>query len=330
MRIVVIGAGMAGLTAARHLAETEPAAEVVVIDKGRGVGGRVATRRVGEATIDHGAQFLTTHSPEFAQTVAGWARAGVVRPWFRGQIGPHGVLAPDGHVRYRGAPTMNAIAKHLAVGLDVRLAARVAAVQVDGARWRVRFEDAAVPALDADVVLLTPPVPQSLDLLSAGGVTLSAADREVLTGIRYDPCLAVLAPLAGPSGLADPGAIDPASGPIDWMADAQLKGVSRAPAVTLHAAADYSRARWSTDAEAVATELLTAAGLASPALGDQVQVHRWRFARPTVLHPARCLVVADLPPLVLAGDAFGEAKIEGAALSGTAAAEAIRAAVHPA
>jgi predicted NAD/FAD-dependent oxidoreductase len=42
-----------------------------------------------------------------------------------------------------------------------------------------------------------------------------------------------------------------------------------------------------------------------------------------VLHAQRCLVADLTPPLVLAGDAFGEAKIEGAALSGVAAAEAV-------
>jgi predicted NAD/FAD-dependent oxidoreductase len=43
-----------------------------------------------------------------------------------------------------------------------------------------------------------------------------------------------------------------------------------------------------------------------------------------VVHPHRCLVATGLPPLVFAGDAFGEAKVEGAVRSGAAAAEALR------
>ena len=43
-RVVVVGAGVAGLTAARSLAAFS---DVVVVDKGRGVGGRLATRRIG-------------------------------------------------------------------------------------------------------------------------------------------------------------------------------------------------------------------------------------------------------------------------------------------
>ena len=67
--------------------------EVVVLDKGRGVGGRMATRRIGEATLDHGAQFFTTHTAEFASVVAGWVAAGVAVPWFAGRVGPHGVAS---------------------------------------------------------------------------------------------------------------------------------------------------------------------------------------------------------------------------------------------
>jgi renalase len=317
-RVTVVGAGVAGLTAARDLARSF---DVAVLDKGRGVGGRLATRRIGDATFDHGAQFITTHTSEFAETVAGWERAGVAQAWFRGRIGPNGAPDPDGHVRFRGVGTMNAIAKHLAGGLDVRVGARVAALQPSGAIWRIRLDDGAES--EADAVVVTAPVPQALDLLAAGAVRLSAPDGDALGAIRYDPCLAVLAALRGPSGLAAPGAVDPDDGPIDWMADNHLKGVSAVPAVTIHATAAFSRAHWESGDEVVAAELLRSAGLGSDAIDGMVQVQRWRFARPIVVHPERCLVADGLPPLVFAGDAFGGAKVEGATCSGVAASGAI-------
>ncbi|MSO88252.1 MAG: hypothetical protein EXQ71_12170 [Acidimicrobiia bacterium] len=149
-RVLVVGAGVAGLTAARNLSDSY---DVVVLDKGRGVGGRLATRRIGDATFDHGAQFITTHTPEFAEVVAGWERAGVARPWFQGRIGPGGIVDPDGHTRFRGVATMNAIAKHLAEGLDVRVSSRVVALDPSDAGWRIRLDDAA--ELAAAVVVLT-------------------------------------------------------------------------------------------------------------------------------------------------------------------------------
>ena len=180
---------------------------------------------------------------------------------------------------------------------------------------------------DADAVLLTAPAPQSLALLAAGGVELPVDDLRALEAIEYEPCLAVLSVLDGPTQLPEPGAVDPADGPIDWLADNHRKGVSAAPAVTIHATAAFSREFWEADDETVAAALLAAAQLGSSAMAGGTQVQRWRYARPVTVHPERCLVTHTEPCLVFAGDAFGGAKVEGAVLSGRAAAERLAAAV---
>ena len=284
----------------------------------------MATRRIGEATLDHGAQFITTHSRRFADMVEQWEAEGIASAWFSARVGPRGVErrppdAADGHTRYRGVRSMNDIAKHLAQGTDVRRQQRVGSVSgVDGA-WRIQAGSAEH---EVDAVILTAPVPQSLQLIEAGRVRLPPADKEALDAITYAPCLAALVPLSGPAGLPEPGAVDPDSGPIDWMADNQAKGVSASPAVTIHATAEESRRLWDVPDEAVLSSLVDAAELDSSPVAGAAQVQRWRHARPVVSHPARFLVASGLPPLVFAGDAFGEPRVEGAALSGRAAAEA--------
>ena len=316
--VVVIGAGMAGLTAAHRLQEH---CDVVVLDKGRGVGGRLATRRIGDATIDHGAQFITTHTAEFAEMVERLVGDGAAAPWFRGRVGPNGVSNSDGHTRFRGSVSMNAIAKNLAVGLDVRTASLVSSLVHDGKSWTVVLADGT--ELQADGIVVTSPVPQTLALLKSGGVVLTPNDAEALALIEYDPCIALMAVLDGPSGLNEPGAVDPDGGPIDWMADNQLKGISAVPAVTIHATADFSASNFDATDDEIADALFAAAGLAANVVPGSVQIQRWRYARPSVEHPERFLQLSGVPPLVCAGDAFGGAKVEGAALSGKAAAEAI-------
>jgi len=319
--VVIIGAGMAGLTAARELRTGLAEVRVTVLDKGRGVGGRMATRRIGEATIDHGAQFITTHSPEFAATVEAWAAAGVVEQWFDAQIGPFGTASSDGHPRYRGSVSMNAVAKHLAIGLDVVTSSRVAALAVQGDQWLVTMAEGA--PIVADAVVTTAPVPQGLEVLGSGSTVLAPADARALEAIRYEPCLAALVPLDGPSGLPEPGAIAPNGGPIAWIADNQRKGISARPAVTIHPTGDFSRQRWDAPDQVVIDELLAAAGLQAGAEQGEAQVQRWRYSRPTRLHAEPTLVASGVPPLVFAGDAFGGAKVEGAARSGAAAADAL-------
>ena len=88
MRCVVVGAGVSGLLAARSLRDS--GWETVVLDKWRGVGGRMATRRVGDGVFDHGAQFFTARSEEFKKLVAEWEGSGAAVEWSRGFAGPGG------------------------------------------------------------------------------------------------------------------------------------------------------------------------------------------------------------------------------------------------
>jgi predicted NAD/FAD-dependent oxidoreductase len=107
------------------------------------------------------------------------------------------------------------------------------------------------------------------------------------------------------------------------MADNQLKGISAVPAVTIHATAEFSASNLDATDDEIADVLLKEAGLTANAVPGSIQIQRWRYARPSVEHPERFLVLDGVPPLVCAGDAFGGAKVEGAALSGAAAAQEI-------
>lgn len=164
--------------------------------------------------------------------------------------------------------------------------------------------------IEADVVVLTPPIPQSVALV-AGVATLPVLD--------YVPMISLLVALDNP-----PGGIQ-----LDddltwsWIGDNVAKGASRVPAVTLHTRADVAVARWDEDHDALQADLLLAA---APWLGAaniiDVRMHRWRYATPVEPYFEPCLSKAD-GQLVFAGDAFGGPRIEGAFLSGRAAADAV-------
>ncbi len=312
--VLVIGAGMAGLIAAAELQRA--GRRVLVLDKSRGVGGRLASRRIDGATFDHGAQFITTRDPRFAAVLEQGRQDGAMEEWFRGFAG-----AADGHARWRGKPAMSAVAKHLALGLDLLLEMPVVALRQAGDRWRA--ETTTGRTFTAEAVVLTPPVPQSLALLDAGGMGVAPEMRARLAAIKYERCLAVMAVLDGPSHIPPPGGLAPADGPIAWIADNQLKGISAEPAVTIHATHAFSLEHWERDRQESGRALL---GAAAEWLGAGVktfQVHGWRYSKPMRVDEEPCVLVSQSPPLVLAGDAFAGPRVEGAALSGWAAAAAI-------
>lgn len=312
--VLVIGAGMAGLMAAAELQRA--GRRVLVLDKGRGVGGRLASRRIDGATFDHGAQFITTRDPRFAAVLEQGRQNGAMEEWCRGFAG-----SQDGHARWRGKPAMSAVAKHLALGLDLHLEVPVVALRLTENRWRV--ETTTGRTFTAGAVVLTPPVPQSLALLDAGAIVLAQDMRARLAAIEYERCLAVMAVLDGPSRIPPPGGLAPTDGPIAWIADNHLKGISAEPAVTIHATHAFSLEHWDRDRQESARALLAAAAPLLGAGAKTFQVHGWRYSKPMRVDEERCVVVSQSPPLVLAGDAFAGPRVEGAALSGWAAAQAI-------
>ena len=317
---VVVGAGISGLLAARELAAA--GWRVVVLDKGRGVGGRMATRRVGDGTFDHGAQFFTVRGERFEKLVSGWLEEGVVEEWSRGFADAEGRLNEDGYPRYRGSHGMTSVPKHLARGLDVRAGERVAEVAFHEGAWEARTE--AGSRVTGGALLLTTPVPQSLALLRGDDVLPDEA-RRILGEISYSPCLALMALLDGPTGVPEPGGVQIKGEPLDWIGDNQRKGISEAPAVTIHAGPEWSRAHFDDDEMRIEASLLEFAGeRLETGLSSRVvetSLARWRYSWVTRPHPEPCFVAREDPPLLFAGDAFGPSKVEGAALSGLAAAD---------
>jgi hypothetical protein len=310
--VLIVGAGIAGLAAATELQAA--GRTVLVVDKGRGLGGRLASRRIGAATFDHGAQFMTAKHPRFAAAVAHWHQLGVVAEWYRGSGATQ--------IRWRGNPAMTAIAKHLARDLPVQLQKRIVSLRCLATGWLAEADTGET--FEAHAVILTPPIPQALALLDAGKVDVLPEIRAQLAGIQYERCLAVMAMLDAPARIPPPGGLVPPEGPIAWIADNQMKGISPVPAVTLHATPAFSLENWDVDRTLSGQVLLQAA---APWLGARVtefQVHAWRYCKPIQVLPATTLMLGHTPPLFLAGDAFGGPRVEGAALSGWAAAEALQ------
>lgn len=316
---IVVGAGISGLLAARELQDAGWRA--VVLDKSRGIGGRMATRRLGEACFDHGAQFFTVRDERFGKLNEGWLDESASVEWSRGFAVPGGEPSQDGHPRYRGVGGMTSIPKHLARGLDVRTGERVAEVNPRNGGWYIACESGLRE--HGGSLLLTAPAPQSLALAESGNFAPSDEVREQLGTVSYGPCLALMAILEGPSAVPEPGGVQIKSEPLDWVGDNQQKGISSVPAVTVHAGPEWSRAHFDDAEEEVTASLLSLAGRWLGSRVVETSLARWRYSWVNNPHPEPYLLAQEDPPLVFCGDAFGQPKVEGAALSGLAAADAL-------
>jgi predicted NAD/FAD-dependent oxidoreductase len=311
MRVAIIGAGLAGLVAGREL--VHGGADVIVFDKGRSPGGRLATRRIGGATLDHGAQFFTVRSPAFAAQVADWEKRGLVHVW------NHGFDGGDGHPRYVATNGMNSLAKDLATDLNVQCSTMAFALrdEPDVSGITVVIDDGTAHTVDA--VVVTCPIPQAFALMIDGGIDLD----EALFRTDYDRTVGLLVRLDGPAAIPASGGIQDADEVFSFIGDNAAKGVSAEPGVTFHANPAWSEAHWNDENNTLVDQLTAAA---QPWLGNasilEHSLKKWRLATPRSIWPDPCWTTAN-GRVVMAGDAFAGPKIEGAHNSGLAAAHTL-------
>lgn len=268
----------------------------------------MASRRVGDARFDHGAQFFTVRSAAFGELVEAAARARVVVEWTRGFESQ-----PDGYSRWRGADGMTSLCKWLAdtAGVTPELSTNVTDLR----------------AFPAEAYILTAPVPQSLAVLSISGLLPEPMLANRLAAISYKPTIAVLATLdRAPTGLPDHGGRQ--FGPGDDLAfvtDNQAKGISPSPALTVHLSNERSAEYWDrSDDDVVSFAADRTVSLRGDAAFVTAQVHRWRYAGPVEVEPEPTVTWGSDPIVALAGEAFAGPKVEGAFLSGCAAGEAVQ------
>ena len=317
MNIAIIGTGMAGLSAARHLSGDH---DVVLFDKSRGVGGRMSTRYAGAYEFDHGAQYFTMSDPEFESVVSEmggeavrWESQGLYRR--AGEM-----MADTGRPRWVGAPRMNALPKAMANGLNIQLGRRVAKIAGAVGELTLRFEDGST-AGPFDRVICTAPAPQAADILSKRSPL-----QAILADVRMHACFALMVGWPEPF---DPGwdSLRDSDLPISWMARNSSKPGRDETVSTLviHAAPKWSEDHAEADRDWVQNTMLDAASTLCGRQLNQaphIALHRWLYAYANEGVGQDCLIDPALG-VILAGDWCVGGRVEGAYLSGRAAANAI-------
>jgi hypothetical protein len=323
LRVAVVGAGMAGATAARVLLDQGHA--VQVFEKSRGAGGRMATRRDEGGAWDFGAPAFDAVDPRFRRQLADWLRRGIVarHDGARGTLAD-GRFAPssDAPAAFVGAPGMNALARDLIDGIALESGVRIAALRRDGSGWVLLDEDGAARG-EADTVLVAVPPAQAAPLVAD-----SAALHALASAAEMAPCWAVRLRCALPPAL--PFAAARIEDPVlAWCGgDAGHPGrAGRGTHWVVQATAAWSDAHLEESPETVAPVLIDAwrRALGPPGEGlvvEHADAHRWRYARPSAA-AGPGFAFDGLLGLALAGDWLRGPRVEDAWLSGVAAAGAL-------
>ncbi len=313
-RVAVIGGGISGVAAARVLHDR--GIEVVVLDRGHRIGGRMAVRTLRDTglpydgrVVDVGAAYLTATGAAFRTVVDSWVDRALLRPWTDTFVtaGPDGrVSVVTGPLRYAAPLGLRSLVEDLAADLPVL-------VHPDAVEDVARVDGGVlVDGVSFDAAVLAMPGPQALDLVAEDDPVVA-----VLASQFYDPTLTLVVAYDGVCWEPFDAMFVNGSALLAVVVDDGRRRGDLAPVLVVHSTSLLA-ARNLDDPRSAAPQLLAAltavvGTTADPAWFD---VRRWSLAK-----PRRTLGVDHWfdGAIGLCGDVWGEtSKIETAWTSGDA------------
>ncbi|MBW3112786.1 MULTISPECIES: NAD(P)/FAD-dependent oxidoreductase [Bacillaceae] len=311
--VIIIGGGLSGIMAARALFE-KGVEDILIVEKSRSVGGRLATRRIGEGKADHGAQFFTVRSGELQQNVDKWLEEGWVKRWFG-----------NPYPRYTSTGGMNALAKQLAETIPVKLNTKVSAIR-DGRDVPLEIELESGEKILTNHCIVTAPVPQALLLLP--GMT-----EPLVSTISFAPCFVGMFTFNGLSSIPSPGHTDenlPEG--VERVVDHHKKGISQSVTVSVYMTGEWAKKNETLEDDGILTEIQRVAEhyLAEGSEIATAELKRWRYAEAETVMRSPFVEVGTSKRIIICGDAFlreddeaGRTRFESAYLSGISAGERV-------
>ena len=316
----IIGAGMAGLSALNQLASQGH--KVTVFDKSRGSGGRMATKKVGTASWDMGAQFFRAHTEAFQQQLEQWQQDGIISEWqaniwqiANDQASP----SPDTVKRYVATPRMTGLSRYmLRCASAFETESRIVRLLKRPAGWHL-FSDDNREFGPFDKLIVAIPPEQANALLKTADDLASLRDA---THVDMNPCWTLLLSFNQPLA-TDIDAAFVKDGPIGWISRNNSKpGRDAGESWVIQANHHWSKDHCNGERHGLMETLQNAFWQAlqlPPQPHAEIWLHRWLFSIPNVVEQPGTVVSND-DSVALCGDWLQAPNIEGAWLSGNLAA----------
>ena len=324
-KVGVVGGGIAGIACASALHAS--GVDVVVFDRGRLLGGRMASRRIRESglpydgrVVDLGASYFTASDSAFVEVVEDWVARDLAHQW----TDKFAVLDPGtdpvikiGPMRFGAAGGLRSLVEDLASDLpNVLFPQEVSSVERTSTG--VLIDD-----VEVDVAVLAMPDAQLRDILAADDPSLSAVRASA-----WDPVLALVAAYPYRTWGDLDGAFVNQSAVLSFIADDGRRRGDDAPVLVAHSGSVLAARFLDDPARAIPlmlAELRSVMGLQVDP--DWVEIKRWSLARPRTMNDAPFYFDGHVG---MCGDAWGSvSRIETAWISGDRLGRHIAASLNP-
>jgi predicted NAD/FAD-dependent oxidoreductase len=302
-KIAIIGAGMAGITAARTLKQA--GFHVSVFDKSTHASGRMSGLSTPLGSFDQGAQYFTVRDPRFlkaleevpgtVQVVRAWGSTAVRVLDARGRVleASH----PSREPHFVAQPSMGALVEHWAQPLmddgQIHLEAQVHSIQKDQSNpklWQLRLENESDSAhAGFDGVILAIPAPQAQKLIDNSTPSVYESRlRHSFKQVQMGPCWTLMVAFAQASQLKvgnfgpQWNAAKSTNHRIAWLSRESSKpSRSRVERWTIQASTEWSQEHLGDDHDRIQAKMLKAFAELSGiyAQPSQANVKLWQYAK---------------------------------------------------
>lgn len=285
--VLILGAGLSGLTLGYLMSQRN--FPVTLLEKSSGVGGRLATRRGEGGHWNHGTPWLDRSDiPERIWKV--WADELIETATSLG-------------LRLTSSLGLTHLAKLLAKDLTLIKKSKVVKVEFvqESSSWIV-FDDSG-RKFQSDLLVLSSPAPQTIELLANSGLLEKSGLKQVLNSIRYRPVLVGLVTLTG-SG---------SSGIKEKTSDSPFELVIENDGfITFYLDEPFSSANWDRPDEELGRDILNLIEKQNTGSIKHFELKRWKYGQ--CLNPSETPYGKAVPPypLYLIGDTFSGGGIRGA------------------
>lgn len=281
-RIAIVGAGIAGATLARRLVDAGH--EVVIFEKSRGTGGRLAAARLGESSVDLGAPILEAQSEAFATWLGAQQASGLVVPW-NTQVGAFASSRqPEARSFWLGGGRNSALTRGLLAGATLHTETRVGVIWSDAQGVLLRDEQGEALGY-FDSAVCAAPAPQAVPLLEAVPRFAQRA-RQAHTEASW---VLLLELQQLPQRLEGLGMVVGDHPAMQRIIVESAKPGRTGSIVKLEMRADWSEARLDADRDVLLSEIqaLFSDWCGEPVAVSHTRIHRWLYSRSVQPEPVQ-------------------------------------------